>query len=105
MRDSPIIVILGLCLCLLLARPEDAPTTTMVGGVPPNLQTCRGEFNGRSFPFRCDPLSVVVSVALDNSGRCVVRSMRPSTSPEDGLHIQTLEHLAPRLSAEHPGPA
>jgi hypothetical protein len=61
----------------------------------PGAQTCRGELRGHSYSFRCDPLSVVVGVTANEEGRCSIMFMRPSVGPDDGLHVQTLEHLVP----------
>jgi len=59
----------------------------------PGPQTCRGEFRGPSYSFRCDPLSVVVGVTANEEGRCSIAFMRPSVGPGDGLRVQTLEQL------------
>lgn len=59
------------------------------------LQTCRGELKANLYRFRCDPLSTVVDAVTDSAGHCSIVSMRPAISPEDGLHVQTLENLVP----------
>lgn len=64
-------------------------------GTTPVAQTCRGELRESSYSFRCDPLSVVVAVVVNAGGHCSITSMRPSGSPDDGLRVQTLEHLVP----------
>lgn len=61
----------------------------------PGAQTCRGELRGHSYSFRCDPLSGVVGVSGNEEGHCSITFMRPSIGPEDGLRVQTLEHLVP----------
>lgn len=72
--------------------------STWFSATPPAgavLQTCRGELKGNLYRFRCDPVSAVVDVVTDGSGRCSIVSMRPAVSPDDGLRVQTLEHLVP----------
>jgi hypothetical protein len=59
------------------------------------IQTCRGELRTNLYRFRCDPLSAVVDVETDGAGHCVIVSMRPAISADDGLRVQTLENLIP----------
>jgi hypothetical protein len=107
MRIPITILIAGLV--ALPLRPDDSPkrAATLVAdtldwystwfGLDQNTlrrQTCRGEFRATLYTFRCDPLAVVVSAAFDDSGRCSIVSTRPSISPEDGLHVNTLSNLA-----------
>lgn len=58
-----------------------------------NTQSCRGELRGGLYRLRCDPLAVVVDLAVDDAGYCSIISIRPSMSSTDGLRVQTLEHL------------
>jgi hypothetical protein len=99
-----------LCLSLALLRAADTnQATTPVAGAldwysvwfgsspdsTPGPQTCRGEFRGHYYSFRCDPLSVVLGAAANEEGRCSITFMRPSVGPEDGLRVQSLERLVP----------
>lgn len=52
------------------------------------IQTCRGELRTGLYRFRCDPLSVVVDVTTDKSGRCSIAFMRPAVNSHDGLQVQ-----------------
>jgi hypothetical protein len=109
MRVLLAITILGLNLIPLRADDASNRTTTPVadaldwysvwfGSNPsstPGAQKCRGELRGSSYSFRCDPLSVVVAVVVNEGGHCSITSMSPSVGPDDGLRVQTLEHLVP----------
>lgn len=55
----------------------------------PMTQTCHGELRSGLFRFRCDPLSVVLDVSVDDRGRCLITFMRPARDPGDGLRVQT----------------
>jgi hypothetical protein len=109
MRVLLAITILGLNLVPLRADDVGNQTTTPIGdaldwysvwfgsgsGTIPGTQACRGERRGNAYSFRCDPLSVVVTVIVKEGGHCPITSMRPSISSDDGLRVQTLEHLVP----------
>ena len=71
----------------------------------PAGQTCRGELRAGLYSFRCDPLAVVVSARVEDSGRCSIVNMRPSVSPEDGLRVNTLSNLVPQRKASVPRPS
>jgi hypothetical protein len=109
MRVLLAIMTLGLSLVPLRADDVGNRTTTPVAdaldwysvwfgsnpGTTPGAQTCRGELRGSLYSIRCDPLSVAVAVVVNERGHCSITSMRPSISPDDGLRVQTLEHLVP----------
>lgn len=111
MRMFLAIGILALSLAPLRAEDTGDRTTTPIAdaldwyslwfgsgpGSPgsPATQTCRGELRGSSYSFRCDPLSVVVAAVRNEAGHCSITSMRPSVGAEDGVRVQTLDHLVP----------
>lgn len=70
----------------------------------PGRRTCRGEFRAGLYSFRCDPLAVVVSATVEDSGRCSIGNMRPSVEQDDGLRVNTLPHLVPQGKANVPRP-
>jgi hypothetical protein len=108
MRAFLVIATLGLTLGPLHAAESGNRTSTPVAdaldwysvwwSLNPNtsgVQTCRGELRTNSYSFRCDPLSVVIGAVVRDSGHCSITFMRPSVSLDDGLRVQTLEHLVP----------
>jgi hypothetical protein len=60
------------------------------------IQICRGELRDSSYQFRCDPLKVVVSVRLEDSGACVITNMRHALFPQDGIKMARLPELTGR---------
>lgn len=104
---SPIhVIILALYSAQLLAQPLAERSGTLIGAAlswynlwwgsganEVHVQTCEGEFRANLYSFRCDPLSVVVDVAVEKSGECSIIFMRPSRSPQDGLRVQTMSHI------------
>lgn len=97
--------LMGVLLALVLATPSypGEPASTVVAdaldwysvwevgnGHALGVQTCRGELRGPIYKFRCDPLSVVVDVLVDDAGRCSIISMSRSVFPQEGLRVLTL---------------
>jgi len=59
----------------------------------PTVQTCRGELNAHAYGFRCDPLSVVVTVTTNVSGDCSISSMVAANGLDSELRVPVLGHL------------
>jgi hypothetical protein len=88
-----------------IADALDWYTTWFVSGQSArDRQTCHGEFRAGLYSFRCDPLAVVVSAKVEDSGRCSVVAMRPGVSQDDGLQVNTLSNLVPPREGSMPRP-
>ena len=56
----------------------------------PGTQTCRGEHRNNSYRFRCDPLSVVIGVGLEDSDGCYVVFMQPALNDPDDSRVPSM---------------
>jgi hypothetical protein len=103
------IAVLGFTLAPLRADDAENRTTTPVAdaldwyslwqtnAAMPSVQTCRGEHRESQYSFRCDPLGVVVSVSVGDTGYCSIAGMRPSFGPSAGLRVLKGPFPTPRF--------
>ncbi len=58
-------------------------------------QACKGSHKGSRYALKCDPMSVLISLTVDDAGRCSITNMSAISSHEGPFHVDAFEPARP----------